>query len=154
MNLSPHFTLEEMTASNEAARRRLDNSPSVAQVANLRRVAQILEAIRTQTQRPVVVSSGYRSPEVNKAVGGSATSAHMQGLAADINCYPYSPFDLGRLIVKAGIEFDQLIQEGTWLHVGLAAAGVKPRQELLTAVFTKDLLGRTKTTYKAGWFPK
>lgn len=154
MNLTPHFTLTELIASETAARRRIDNMPPAYVVTRLRRLAAALEQVREITGRPIVVSSGYRCPELNKAVGGSSTSAHMSGLAADINCYPHTPFELGKLIVNAGIEFDQLIQEGTWLHIGLAMDGVRPRRQLLTAVFSRDVLGRTKTTYKAGWFQK
>ncbi|TSP13968.1 D-Ala-D-Ala carboxypeptidase family metallohydrolase [Cupriavidus campinensis] len=147
--LSEHFFLLEFLVSDTAARRGIDNTPSDEVIANLRRVASKLEEIRALTKRPIVVTSGYRSLALNRAVGGSKTSAHVQGLAADIHCQPFTPFELGQMLIDAKIDFDQLIQEGTWLHVGLAAAGKKPRRQLLTAVF-----GKEGTTYKEGCFEK
>lgn len=144
MNLSAHFTLDELTASDTAARRGIDNTPTPQIVDNLRRVAATLEAIRALQDRPIVVTSGYRCPELNRAVGGASNSAHMQGLAADINMPPLTPFEFGQLIIGAGIEFDQLIHEfGRWVHVGLAPSGVVPRRQVLTI--------RTGTGYLPGW---
>jgi hypothetical protein len=133
MNLSEHFTLEELVASQIAARRRIDNRPPPAIIENLRRVAAVLEKVRALVGRPVTVSSGYRSPALNSAAGGARESAHLQGLAADITVSGLAPKDLARAIVNAGIEFDQLIYEGTWVHIGLAAG--KPRGQVLTATF-------------------
>lgn len=133
MNLSEHFTLEELVASQIAARRRIDNRPTPAIVENLRRVAATLEQVRTLVDRPVTVSSGYRSPALNAAAGGARESAHLQGLAADITVSGMAPKDLAKAIIKADIEFDQLIYEGTWVHIGLAAGA--PRNQVLTATF-------------------
>ena len=133
MNLSEHFTLEELVASQIAARRRIDNRPPPAIVENLRRVAAVLEQVRALVDHPVTVSSGYRSPVLNAAVGGARESAHLQGLAADITVSGMAPKDLARAIITAGIEFDQLIYEGTWVHIGLAAG--KLRNQVLTATF-------------------
>jgi len=132
-NLSEHFTLEEMTASQTAVRKGIDNTPSASVVENLRRVAGTLEQIRALVGAPVHVSSGYRSPELNAAVGGARDSAHLQGLAADIEVPGMTPQELAKAIEGAGIQFDQLIYEGTWVHVGLAAGPL--RGQVLTATF-------------------
>lgn len=134
MKLSSHFTLDELTHSQAAVRRGLDNDPPPLAVENLRALAGVLEQVRALAGRPIVVSSGYRSPVVNKAVGGSATSAHMLGLAADITCPGMTPRALAILIRDSGIEFDQCINEGNaWCHIGLSQD--KPRRQVLTATF-------------------
>lgn len=141
MNLSSNFTLAELTLSQTAARLNLDNSPSPEALANLKRVATLLEQIRTLVGKPVLVSSGYRSPAVNKAVGGAANSAHVLGLAADINCPGVTPAALAHLIKCSSIRFDQLILEyDRWVHIGLSEKA--PRNELLTI--------RTGTGYMKG----
>lgn len=149
MNLSPHFSLEELTVSQEAVRMGLDNTPDPMQVNNLREVATTLEQVRhVLGDRPIVVSSGFRSPQVNHLVGGSDNSAHLDGLAADFICPAFgTPIEVARAIVAAGIEFDQLIFEGTWVHLGLAGGALpRPRRQVLTAFFSP---GR-KTTYLSG----
>jgi hypothetical protein len=145
--LTDHFSLAELTQSETAARRQIDNTPSPAVVENLTRTAQTLEQVRTLLgARPILVSSGYRSPAVNTAVGGAANSAHMTGLAADFICLGFgSPLEICRKIAASNIPFDQLIQEGTWVHIGLAPAAQKPRQQVLTANF-----GPGTTTYVNG----
>lgn len=134
MNLSPHFTLEELTLSQTAARLGLDNTPDVRVLDNLYRLAATLEEVRNAVGGPILVSSGYRSPEVNAALpGASPTSAHMDGLAADITAPGLTPKKLAQVIVDSGIYYDQLISEFSWVHLGLAHKLVTPRRELLTA---------------------
>lgn len=141
MKISDHFTLDELTFSETAARQGIDNTPTLKIVDNLRRVATVLEQIRAIVNRPIMISSGYRSPEVNLAVGGSANSSHMTGLAADIRAAGMSPRDLAEVIQRYGVKFDQLILEyDRWVHVGLSEE--KPRNELLTI--------RTGTGYMKG----
>lgn len=135
MNLTEHFTLEEMVASQVAARRRIDNRPALAVIENLRRVAAVLEQIRAAVGKPITISSGYRSPALNAAVGGARESAHLQGLAADISVSGLAPKALAKAIIGAGIQFDQLIYEGTWVHIGLASG--KLRNQVLTATFAQ-----------------
>lgn len=131
MNLSPHFSLEELTISQEAARRGLDNEPDGEVLHNLMGLAQVLERVRESLQRPINISSGYRSPEVNAAVGGSKTSAHCKGLAVDMNCPGLKPRELAEAILKSGVEFDQLILEyDRWVHFGLTNG--TPRRQVLT----------------------
>jgi len=145
--LTDHFSLAEMTVSETAARKGIDNTPSPAIIKNLTRTAQLLERVRVLLgSKPILVSSGYRSPALNAAVGGSKTSAHMQGLAADFICPGFgTPLAICQRLDSLGVEFDQLIQEGTWVHIGLAAEGIKPRRQVLTARFSSR-----GTTYGGG----
>lgn len=131
MNLTPHFTLEELTASQSAARLGLDNTPPPEMVDALKRTAQLLEEVRALLGRPVLVSSGYRAPAVNRAVGGAANSAHMLGCAADFSCPSFgSPLDICRAIAGSPIAFDQLIHEfRAWVHI---AWSPQPRKMVLT----------------------
>ena len=134
MTISEHFTLEELTFSEAAARLGLDNTPIPIVITNLRRVAAVMERIRTLLgDRPIVVHSGYRSAEVNRAVGGVVTSAHGRGLACDFVCSTFgTPAEVARAILKSDIEYDQLILEYGWVHVGLAQEGSLCRREALT----------------------
>ena len=131
MNLTPHFTLEELTASQSAARLGLDNTPPPEMVDALKRTAQLLEEVRALLGKPVLVSSGYRAPAVNRAVGGAANSAHMLGCAADFSCPAFgSPLDICRAIARSGIAFDQVIHEfRAWVHIAWAP---QPRRQVLT----------------------
>lgn len=133
MQLSPHFTLAELTDSQTATRRGIDNTPTPAVIGNLARVTAVLERVRALVAGPITVSSGYRSPALNRAVGGAPASAHVLGLAADITAPGMAPKRLAQAIRDAGIETDQLIYEGTWVHIGLSAGA--PRGQVLTATF-------------------
>lgn len=118
--LSDHFTLEELTRSSIATQYGLDNTPEAETVEHLRRSAQLLEAVRAALEdRPIRITSGYRSAAVNKAVGGAATSAHRSGWAIDLQCPEFgSPYDVCQRILAKGIHFDQLIHEyGRWTHI-------------------------------------
>jgi len=133
MNLSPHFSLAELLASQVATRKGIDNTPAPAIVANLTRLAALLEQVRALVGAPIAISSGYRSPALNRAVGGAANSAHVLGLAADIGTAKLAPKALALLIRQSDIAFDQLIYEGTWVHIALSAG--TPRRQVLTAKF-------------------
>jgi zinc D-Ala-D-Ala carboxypeptidase len=124
--LTPHFTLEEFTDSQTAARKGLHNVPPMGspERANLQRTAEIMEAVRDILgKKPVLISSGYRSPQVNAAVGGSKSSAHMSGLAADFSCPGFgTPREICKKLEPYMRELgvDQLIHEyDTWVHLGL-----------------------------------
>ncbi len=134
MQISEHFTLEELSFSETAARLGLDNTPAPIVVTNLGLVATTMEGIRTLLgEDPIVVHSGYRSPQVNKAVGGVATSAHCFGLACDFVCPEFgTPCEVALAILKSDIEYDQLILEYGWVHVGLAQDESLSRREALT----------------------
>lgn len=120
MNLSPHFALEEMTRSEYAARRGWPNEPEAKQLANLKRTCALLEKVRELADRPIIITSGYRSPNVNSAIGGSKNSQHCEGCAADIRAVGLSPDDLMLLIVGSDIKYDQLIREfDSWVHISV-----------------------------------
>ena len=117
--LSAHFTLEEMIASQEGARRGLDNTPPADVLEHLREMCAKLEGVRALLGRPIMISSGYRSPQLNAAIGGATNSAHMFGYAADFICPGFGPpLAVCREIEKAGLSYDQLIHEfGAWTHL-------------------------------------
>lgn len=139
MKLTDHFTLGELTHSQTADRLGLDNTPPVAIIKNLTATAHVLEMIRALVQCPIIVSSGYRSPKLNKAVGSKPTSQHLTGCAADITAPALgSPQVLMAAIIKSRIPYDQCILEfaskgGGWVHISWA---VKPRGQAL--VIDKD----------------
>ena len=134
MQISGHFTLEEMTFSEAAARLGLDNTPGPVAMANLEMVAALMEEIRALVGgRAIVLHSGYRAPAVNRAVGGVSTSAHCFGLACDFVCPEFgTAYEVAVAILESDLEFDQLIFEYGWVHVGLAKAGSPCRREALT----------------------
>lgn len=135
MQLTAHFSLEELIASETAARSGVDNTPPANLMPNLRALAEGLEQVRAALGgRAIHVTSGYRCAALNAAIGGAKNSMHMQGLAADILCPAFGvPLEVCRAIVAAKLRPDQVIHEfGKWCHVAFAAPGAKPRGELLT----------------------
>ncbi|MFM0021616.1 D-Ala-D-Ala carboxypeptidase family metallohydrolase [Paraburkholderia azotifigens] len=147
MNLSPHFTLEEFVASQTASRNNIPNVPGPDIVVNLTATAQALEKVRALLGKPIIISSGYRSPELNKVVKGAIDSAHIYGLAVDFIAPQYgTPIDICRLLQTSTLVFDQLIFEHTWVHLGLPKNGAPNRRQLLTAHF-----GGGPTTYTVGF---
>jgi hypothetical protein len=142
--LTEHFSTDELTFSETAVRRGIDNTPDAEVFANLQMLAYGLERVRSILGYPVNVSSGYRSPKLNAAIGGSKSSQHMQGLASDFTCQEFgSPHDICvALQHEAGyISFDQLIYEGNWVHISFDD---KPRGEVLTAHFNNGKASYTK----------
>uniref|UniRef100_UPI00286AA3A3 D-Ala-D-Ala carboxypeptidase family metallohydrolase n=1 Tax=Phenylobacterium sp. TaxID=1871053 RepID=UPI00286AA3A3 len=132
--LSAHFALEELTASQTAARFDLNNTPTKAALAALTDAAARMEVVRNLLGNKVItISSGYRSPAVNKKVRGVPTSAHVSGHAIDFNCYGYGdPKAICATLAAADrkvLPFDQLIEEGTWVHISFAPA---MRRQVLT----------------------
>lgn len=161
MLLTPHFTLEEFTESPTAHRLAIDNTPSQAIVGNLRVLAEGMEQVRQMTGHPIHVNSGYRCEALELALcqldfeawcakhSRSRTDAwpeyferkaHPKGLACDFTCRAYgNPLEIVRAVRAAGIAFDQLILEGTWVHISFARdAEGKMRGEVLVATFGKD----------------
>lgn len=142
--LSPHFSYSEMTLSQTACREGLDNTPDEEAHSNLITLCGVLEEVRTLLNNcPILISSGYRSPEVNAACGGSSTSAHMYGLAADFTCPAFgTPYDI---CVKLEpylneLNIDQLIHEYEgWVHLGLSTGD--PRCMALTIDSTGTTTG-------------
>lgn len=139
MMLTPHFSLEELTASQTASRLGIDNSPSPEVIGNLIRLALFLEKVRLLVNPyPVIVSSGYRCPQLNAAIpNSSATSYHCLGLAADVTCPQFGePITLAKRIITSSWlvqEIDQIIYEfGGWVHIGIPKDGEQPRHQMLT----------------------
>lgn len=138
MKLTENFTLEELTFSQTAARKGIDNEPSEAVKRNLETLAKGLERVRAILLAPLHISSGYRSYTLNKAVGGSAKSAHLDGYAADFTAPSFgSPEAIVRTLKRhGGLEFDQIIMEGTWVHISFDP---KMRKQYLKATFTNGV---------------
>jgi zinc D-Ala-D-Ala carboxypeptidase len=134
MKISAHFTLEEFAFSESAARLGLDNTPDKHAIANIIRMAAFMELVRTLLgDHPIVVHSGYRSPQVDNAVGGVITSAHCHGLACDfISPIFGTPHETALTIFRSDLPYDQLILEYGWVHVSLPQDGVVARRESLT----------------------
>ena len=137
MNLTPHFTLEEFTDSQTAARKGIHNVPAASsqERKNLQRAAEVMEEVRRLLgDKPILISSGYRSPAVNAAVGGSKSSAHVSGLAVDFSCPGFgTPLAICKQLQPhmKTLGVDQLIHEfGTWVHLGLTAGA--PRHMAMT----------------------
>jgi hypothetical protein len=133
MKLSPNFSLEELTFSQVASRRGMDNTPPDKVKDNLERLAFFLEQVRKVFNKPFLISSGYRSREVNESVGGSKTSQHCEGCAADFNVKGMSPNAVVRAIVDANIPYDQVILEfDSWVHISVPTVkGSHPRKQAL-----------------------
>jgi uncharacterized protein YcbK (DUF882 family) len=134
MNLSPNFTLDELIASQTAARKGLDNTPNATEVANLVRVAALLEEVRTLLNKPILINSGFRSKAVNDAVGSRDTSQHRIGCAADIRVPGMTPREVVEACIAANIGYDQIIEEfGSWTHISVPnTASTAPRKQALT----------------------
>jgi len=131
VNLTEHFTLEELTVTDH---RQFDNTPNVEEKANLVRVAGLLEQVKTALDgKPVMVNSAFRSKQVNDAVGSKDTSQHRVGCAADIRVPGMSPDQVVKAIIAAKLPFDQLIREfDSWTHISVTNdLKGKPRNQVL-----------------------
>lgn len=144
MQLSPHFSRAEMEFSDAAAREGIDNSCPDSLLPNLTRTCWLLEdARRRLDNKPVIVNSGYRAPQVNKLVGGSSESAHMEARAADIRVPGTAPIDVARALAATTLDFDKLILEfGRWVHLQVPKIGNTARRLVYTA--RKNAEGKTE----------
>lgn len=145
MQLSAHFSLDELTASQTATRKGIDNTPPADVMPAMQELANGLERVRRILGVPMQINSGYRSAKLNAAVGGSKTSQHCKGEAADFVAPQFgNPMEVCRAIVANAdeIQFDQLIYEGAWIHISFTP---DPRQSVLTAHF-----GNGGVKYSAG----
>jgi|SRR5713101_359739 len=112
MKLSAHFTLRTLIQSDTARVRAIENRPPLRLVKNLTHLARRLDAVQALLHHPSAISSGFRSPALNAEIGGSRTSRHTLGLAADFTCKKFgSPFHVCRRVARSTIPFDQLIYE-------------------------------------------
>ena len=134
MQLSEHFTLEELTRSEVAERKGLDNTPNASEVSNLVRLAGLLEEVRALLNKPILLNSGFRSKAVNDSVGSRDTSQHRIGCAADIRVPGMTPKQVVEACIEANIGYDQIIEEfGSWTHISVPnTASTAPRRQALT----------------------
>lgn len=144
MQLSSHFTLEEFMYSETAIRLGIDMTPNNAQVMCMIRLCEnVLEPLRMQVGKPIKITSGFRPPALNKAIGGAANSAHQFGCAADTQIDGMTPLQIiqlvkisawGRIFVDQGIE-----EFGSWAHLAVAQDPTgAPRNDWLRAVRGTD----------------
>ena len=140
MKLSEHLDLSEVTRSESAKRKGISNMPTEAHIANFKLLAEkIFEPIRNYFRCPIIISSGYRSKELNAAIGGSATSQHCSGEAIDIDMDGTPNGVTNRMVfdyIKDNLSFDQLIYEfgdinnPDWVHVSYESTGTQRKQVL------------------------
>jgi len=134
MNITPNFTLDELTASESAERNGWDNTPTDAELENLKRLADMLEQVKVVLGgKPIMINSAFRSKKVNDAVGSKDTSQHRLGCAADLRVPGMTPDEVVRKIVASGISFDQVIREfDRWTHISVPnSVDTAPRKQAL-----------------------
>jgi zinc D-Ala-D-Ala carboxypeptidase len=140
MNLSNNFTLAELTVSDIGARNGWDNTPNASEIANLVRLAEMLEQVREVLGKPIMVNSAFRSKQVNDGVGSRDTSQHRIGCAADIRVSGMNPDEVCRAIIHAKLPYDQIIREfynpetraGGWTHISIPnTKEMTPRRQAL-----------------------
>lgn len=131
MNLTEHFTLEELTHTDH---RELENIPNETELANLKRLSEFLETVKSVLGgKPIMVNSAFRSKAVNDAVGSKDTSQHRVGCAADIRVPSMTPDEVVKAIIASGIGYDQIIREfDRWTHISVPNdANGTPRKQAL-----------------------
>ena len=137
MNLSPHFTLAELTVTDH---REFDNSPTQEEISNLQRLAQLLEQVKEAIGgKPVMINSAFRCKQVNDAVGSKDTSQHRHGCAADFRVPSMTPDEVVRAVIAAGLPYQQLIREfsdpikgGGWTHISITnTPDAEPKRQVL-----------------------
>ena len=132
MNLTEHFTLAELTATSH---RQFDNTPNEAETANLQRLAEFLEQVKTALDgKPIMINSGFRSKQVNDSVGSRDSSQHRIGAACDFRVPGMTPDAVVRAVIAAGLPYDQIIREfDAWTHISVTNTpdGTPRRQALI-----------------------
>jgi hypothetical protein len=125
--MTEHFTLAELTATSH---RQFDNTPNEAETANLQRLAEFLEQVKTTLDgKPIMINSAFRSKQVNDSVGSKDTSQHRTGCAADFKVPGMTPDAVVRAIIAAGLPYDQIIREfDAWTHISISDT---PRRQAL-----------------------
>jgi len=129
--MTPHFSLAELTTTDH---REFKNEPNPSEIANLQRLAELLEKVKVAIgNKPVMVNSAFRSKQVNDAVGSKDTSQHRLGCAADIRVPGVSPDNVVKAVIAAKLPFDQLIREfDRWTHISVPNDPKgKPRGQVL-----------------------
>ena len=127
MNLTEHFTLAELTATSH---REFDNTPNEKELANLQKLAEFLEQVKTLLDgKPIMINSAFRSKQVNDSVGSKDTSQHRLGYAADFKVPGMTPDQVVRALIASDLPFDQVIREfDAWTHVSISPS---PRRQAL-----------------------
>ena len=125
--MTPHFSLAELTATSH---RQFDNTPNEKELANLQKLAEFLEQVKTLLDnKPIMINSAFRSKQVNDSVGSKDTSQHRLGYAADIRVPGMTPDQVVRALVASDLPFDQVIREfDAWTHVSISPS---PRRQAL-----------------------
>jgi zinc D-Ala-D-Ala carboxypeptidase len=125
--MTPHFSLAELTATSH---RQFDNTPNETELANLQKLAEFLEQVKTLLDgKPIMINSAFRSKQVNDSVGSKDTSQHRLGYAADIRVPGMTPDQVVRALVASDLPFDQVIREfDAWTHVSISPS---PRRQAL-----------------------
>lgn len=139
--LSPHFSLAEATESQTAARLGIDNTPREIDMYALRNTASRLEQVRGILGTPLLISSWYRCPELNKAIGSKPTSQHVKGEAVDFISPQFGdPVAICKKLKDflVPLHIDQLILEHTWVHISFAISSGKPRNQVLSLLANKS----------------
>lgn len=129
MRLSENFELTEFVKSDMATRKGIANDPGVSELKAIENLAMnLLQPLRKAYGKRMIINSGYRCPELNKAVGGVPASQHVKGEAADVACE--HPAYLVECLKKSGLDFDQCIQYSTFVHLSLKLSGTNRKQYL------------------------
>ena len=125
--MTPHFTLAELTATSH---RQFDNTPNEKELANLQKLAEFLEQVKTLLDgKPIMINSAFRSKQVNDSVGSKDTSQHRLGYAADFKVPGMTPDQVVRAIIDSDLQFDQIIREfDAWTHISISDT---PRRQAL-----------------------
>jgi hypothetical protein len=130
MQLSEHFSLEELTITNH---REFDNTPNDAELENLKRMAEFLEEVRELLGKPLLINSCYRSEQINNSVGSKSTSQHRVGCATDFRVNGMTPDEVVKAIIASDLNFDQIIREfDRWTHISIPnSIHNQPRKQAL-----------------------
>ena len=129
--VTPHFTLEALTASEVADRNGWDNNPNGYERENLARLADLLEQVKVVLGgKPIMINSAFRSKQINDAVGSKDTSQHRLGCAADIRVPGMTPDEVVKAVIASGINFDQIIREfDRWTHISVPNTDSTPARK-------------------------
>ena len=138
MQLSKHFKLEEFTKSMTATRKGIDNTPGAGEIKNLENLCyEILEPVRAKFDKPITITSGYRSPSLSEAIGSKSTSQHCKGMASDLEIFGIPNIQVAHWL-QNNVDFDQLILEfyspddpaAGWVHISYNEKGANRKQVL------------------------
>tara|TARA_R110000803_G_scaffold135911_1_gene202860 strand:+ start:602 stop:1087 length:486 start_codon:yes stop_codon:yes gene_type:complete len=157
MQLSKHFKLEEFTKSMTATRKGIKNMPGAGEIKNLENICyEILEPLRAKFEKPIIITSGYRSPELSEAIGSKKTSQHCMGMATDLEIAEIPNIQIAYWLSN-NVDFDQLILEyysktdpsGGWVHISYNEKGSN-RKQILTFDGSKYENGLPDMEWKDG----